>query len=202
MKKFIIALLVVTLSAVCLFGTACQKKSTLAGWTIVEEKVGGVGDSLQNYAIFRITAPDDSNKQVAYAWVNLSGLTDDSVSLNFAFSNSSGFSSPKEFTETVTKTDLKADNGWVKVLIDQTSSSYSYVEVCVTQSMTFNEIIFVSTTGKRLTPSLYECGARPARSSNSSKYTYTLSELEEKIEAGEVTDSALNLIDEQDSHEI
>lgn len=178
--------------------SACNKtnENSYKGWEIIEERINGVGDQLEHYAVFRITT-SDSNRKLKDLWINASGLTDNSVTFEFAFSNSSSLSSPLEKSGEVTKEQVKENDGWVKVLDGETEIEYSYIEVYVTQNMNFNEMVLVSTTGKKLNLTLIETGARPSRGSNSVKYKYTQNELEAKLEEGEMTTSSLNLIDEQ-----
>lgn len=176
----------------------CNKTAdnVYGGWEIVEERINGVGEPLQYYASFRINTPD-ANRKIKDVWVNASAITDDEVTFNFAFSNSSSFLSATEKSAVATKTQLKDKNGWVKLFENAEDLSFTYVEVYVTQNMYFNEFALVSTTNKLLELTLVETGARPYRGSNSVKYKYSQNELEAKLEEGDITTSSLNLIDKK-----
>lgn len=204
MKK-LLSYITIAITLVCLFAlSACNKESGVEynGWSVVEQRLDGnsQGSALENYASFSL-ASIDGNRKIKEVWLNVSGLKNDEAVVNLTFANSSQYLSPMEFSQIVKKSDLKTNDGWVKLLSEPENVAYSYFELCVTESMTLNEVVLVTTTDKKLALTLTEMGQRPNRGSNSA-IKYTQVQIETAITEGTLTTSALNLIDEQDKFKI
>lgn len=194
MKKALISVMLILV--VVFFACGCNNSAEYNGWTI-SNKTNGAGEAMEYYAVINIK----ENKggvvlKENEIYLNIDGFKD-SVTVEIVFSNSSSITTTKQITTTLNKSELKNGNGWYKVEELSESVSYSYMEVVVKDSMNFNEIVVLNESGELLKLDLVRCGERPKRNSASVSYEYTKAQLQQKVEAGELTHTALNLIDEQ-----
>ncbi len=198
MKK--IVAIFICFAVIFAFSGCGKNANSFTGWEITEMRVNGdaTADALLYYGIFRIATTDGSRK-VDEIWVNLYGMEKNQATINLRFANSSTFSNPTDKEFTVEKESLKENNGWVKICDNQTDIEFSYVDIYVTETMTFNEIVFINVNNSKLQLTLSEGGIRTHLDRNVASYLYKgdQNELESKIEKGEITSSALNLVDEQ-----
>lgn len=200
MKRILSVIMATALVVAATALTACknnEEQNSFVGWeTDRRETVDG--ETLQNYAQFRIATTDNTRK-VRTVWVNIFGLEEETAEISVAFFNSQQTLSPNETKYVVNKADLKENDGWVKLVeyAEGEELNYTYVEFTVTDAMVFNEIGLENDKGTALSVSLVKCGERPDRESNS-KNEMTESELKDKVDNEEITSSPLNLIDEQD----
>lgn len=212
MKKLMIAAICLSLAITAFALSGCAKKEQMSGWVIKEHQADGV--ALQNYAVLRLTMPSHTHvtghsHTVKEVRMNVSGSRAASVTL--AFSSSSTITSPKKLNCTVNPAEAD-DNGWVKVLTDQTDLSYTYVEIALSQTLTINEVVFITVDGEAFTLAVQRAGVR-AEGSTNSQLEWTAAELQELIDDAEkrravvklgligeeeVVHNALCLIDEQD----
>ena len=197
-KGFIIALAALSLSAIAVTGAGCSKNSGMSSWEIVEKQAGDV--SLQQYAVLKLTMPSHTHQtghshSVKSIWVNVSGNTN--CTLNFAFSYSSAITSSKQATYQVTPAP-KNKSTWIKLTETENNDlEYTYVELCVMQSININEIVFLTVDGDKFTVELVKAGERAQRDSNSQN-EWTAAELKQAVADGTKKNTALNLVDEQD----
>ncbi|MGN0819079.1 MAG: hypothetical protein ACI4M6_01610 [Christensenellaceae bacterium] len=194
MKKALVSVLLAL--AVIFCATGCNGSAEYNGWTITR-RTNGDGEAMEYYAVINIK----ENKGGAVLreneiYLNVDGFKD-SVTVDIVFSNSSTISTSKQITTTITKNGAVTGDGWYKVEELTESVSYSYMEVVVKDSMNFNEIAVLNESGELLKLDLVRCGERPKRNSASVSWEYTKAQLQAKVDSGELTHTALNLIDEQ-----
>ena len=173
MKK-LVSLIVAALTACSVFA-ACSAESNFNYWQITE-KADGSGERLQYYAVVYMKDVS-SSKKIREIWVNVSDMTADEVSFNMIFGSSSGESYLRynEQKDLKVKKTVAADaEGWVKLCADL-DISYKYAQITVSDTMHFNEMVFLTDDNATLDVSVSEAGER-SPTNHSIKKTYDLSD--------------------------
>lgn len=160
MKKFLTRTLACLLTIFIAFAAAgCSDNGAHTYWKVVKKSANG--SLLEYFAMIDVEGASSSN-EIGEIWVNLSGFESEKVTIDLAFATSA---TPTTYYSRISKSIdrlLASDaEGWVK-LCEGVSIRYEFCLVTLSESVHFNEIVFLSSDKKPFNAVVAIAGERDA----------------------------------------
>ena len=156
MKKLLTLLSVIALVAVfTLTGCSVSALGLNSSYNVFKETAGD--ETLVNYAVVSL----EKENPLKEVWLVVSGLEDSTAKVGVYFASSeSGFTKSYGSQQTVERAWLKKSDNVVKVPVDSSCKSRSYVQITVSDTMKISEIFVVDEKDKQVKATLVKAGVR------------------------------------------
>lgn len=191
MKKIISVILTVFLAVACFSFVGCSN-AKYSYW-----QTQGRKDAEENLML-NVAELTFSSVKVSQVWINVSDLKPEETTIQLDLYGTSS-TAVKKISAKVTRADISNSNkkqGWINVLSEVTTKNCSKINVQVSDTLKFNEIVLVNENGEMITLSFSKGGVKL----DSSENIYTEEELKKlgKDNLAYSENPAYNIVDEQD----
>ena len=195
MKRLPLRLFAAIIALLTVFSfSACSASASHTYWNIVKKKAAG--DFLEYYAMIYVDGVSNDNK-IDEIWVNVSGFGEKEVTICLEFSSSS---SPSSYynrqIKTIDRMIASDAEGWVR-LCEGIQVSRAYCLVTLSDTVHFNEIVFLAGDKSKFETNMVTAGERNSKNS-SIKLEYDLNEASSAEAGSEKSQLADKIVDEPD----
>lgn len=191
MKKIISILLSVFLAVACFSFVGCGN-SKYSYW-----QTEGRKDAEENL-LLNVAELTFSSVKVSQVWINVSDLKPEETSIQLDLYGTSS-TAVKKISAKITRSEISKSakkQGWINVFSDVTSKNCSKINIQVSDTLKFNEVVLVNEDGELIKLTFSKGGVKMDTSEN----IYTEDQLKklDKSDMAYSENPAYNIVDEQD----